>query len=122
MTPLRRLLRGWSQFIPIDLMRHHMTLRYIHFAEAHAWRSRMRSQILGTQAGALGDAGEHLGADFIAVVKREDEVRPTRALQDPVRSTLALDAPSEPRSAPSTTEARVEDHCMLLDLQQRSDS
>ena len=49
------------------------------------------SQVFRAQAGMAGDAGEHPGTDFFAVVKRIDDVRPAFALQDPVRSALPLD-------------------------------
>lgn len=57
----------------------------------------MDLKILGPQAGALCDAREHLGSDLIAIVEREDDVGPTRALQRSMRPTLTLDAPSDPK-------------------------
>jgi hypothetical protein len=46
----------------------------------------------------LGDTGEHARADFVLVVKRKHEVRPTRSFQDTVRPTgLALDTPADPK-------------------------
>ena len=50
-------------------------------------------QIAGAQSRVLGNAREHLGADFLTVVKREDEVLPPLTAQGPMRPRLAIDAP-----------------------------
>ena len=42
-------------------------------------------QIFGPQPRVLRDTGKHAGTDFIAIMKREDEIRPTRARQGFVR-------------------------------------
>lgn len=39
-------------------------------------KGRGWSQILGRQSRALGNAGEHLGTDSLAVVERKDKIRP----------------------------------------------
>jgi hypothetical protein len=36
-----------------------------------------RSQIFRSQACAFGDAGEHFGANRLAIVERENEIRPS---------------------------------------------
>jgi hypothetical protein len=38
-----------------------------------------RLQILWLQAGSFCDSSQHVGADFLVVVKGEDEVRPAIA-------------------------------------------
>ena len=48
-------------------------------------------QIFGGKAGVLGDTGKHSGANFFAVVKREDVVGPSVARQSLMRSRLALE-------------------------------
>ena len=36
-------------------------------------------EIFGPESGVLGDASKHLGADFLSVMKCEDEIWPTFA-------------------------------------------
>ncbi len=50
----------------------------------HGRRAAYRLEIGGGEAGPLGDALEHLGADFVAVVESEKKVRPARPFQDAV--------------------------------------
>ena len=53
---------------------------------------RAGSQVAGHQARVPADAGQHLGADLLAVVEREDVVRPTLAFEHAVRgAALPLD-------------------------------
>ena len=42
-----------------------------------------RSKVFRTQSGVLGDACEHSGADFLLIVKREDEIGPIGAGKEP---------------------------------------
>jgi hypothetical protein len=41
-------------------------------------------QIIGCQAGVFGYPREHLRADFFAIVKGKNEIRPTHTTQDSV--------------------------------------
>jgi hypothetical protein len=43
----------------------------------------------------LGEAGQHARADFVTVMKSENDVRPSGLLQDFVRTGDAFDLPSE---------------------------
>ena len=43
-------------------------------------------QVVRGEAGMLCDAGQHAGADFFSVVKREDEVRPVGVGENLVRA------------------------------------
>ena len=53
-------------------------------------------QVVRGEAGVLGDAGEHAGADFFTVVEREDKVRPVGVGENPVRAGgFPLDAPAD---------------------------
>ena len=45
---------------------------------------RHELQIVRAETGVLSDARKHLGADFFAVVKRENKVRPSIARQSPM--------------------------------------
>jgi hypothetical protein len=45
---------------------------------------RHELQIVGAKARVLCDARKHLGADFFAIVKRENKVRPALARQRPM--------------------------------------
>jgi len=38
-------------------------------------------QIFGPESGVFGDASQHLGANFLSVMKCEDEIRPTFATE-----------------------------------------
>src|SRR3990172_7741791 len=51
-------------------------------------------QILGPEPRALGDAGEHAGADLLVVAEGEDEVGPAEAGEDAVGARLAFEAPA----------------------------
>jgi hypothetical protein len=51
-------------------------------------------QVIRGEPSALRDAREHSGPDVFAVMEREDEVGPTIARENPVRPSLAYDAPS----------------------------
>jgi hypothetical protein len=42
-------------------------------------KKRGRSQVFGLQASAFGNPGEHSRTDFLAVVKRENDVGPARS-------------------------------------------
>ena len=55
-----------------------------------------RSQILRCQAGIASDASEHAGADLVAVVKGEGDVRPTGTLKDAVGTALPRYLPTDP--------------------------
>ena len=52
-------------------------------------------QVVGAKAGSPAYAGEHPGADLLAVMKGEHEVRPAVALKDAVGTGSALDAPAD---------------------------
>ena len=53
-------------------------------------------QVVRGESGVLGDAGQHAGAVFFAVVKREDKVRPLGLGADPVGAGgFPLDAPAD---------------------------
>ncbi len=52
-------------------------------------------QVVGAKAGSPADAGEPPGADLLAIMKREHEVRPAVALKDAVGTGPALDAPAD---------------------------
>lgn len=53
------------------------------------------SQILRLKAGMLGDAGQHLGADLLGIVKCKDHIRPAIATQSSMRSGLPLQPPTD---------------------------
>jgi hypothetical protein len=66
---------------------------------ASGWSERLGIECLQigrSKAGVLGDAREHLGTDLFAIVKREDKIRPTIALQCPMRAGLTLKLPANP--------------------------
>lgn len=52
-------------------------------------------QVLGLEAGVLGDAREHAWAKLFAIVEGEHEIGPTLARQSAMRTRLTLDPPSE---------------------------
>ena len=52
-------------------------------------------QVVGREAGGFCDAREHARANFIAVVKRENVIRPLAATQYAVRAGLTFDRPSD---------------------------
>src|SRR3990170_822959 len=54
-----------------------------------------RSQILRPKARVPSDASEHPRADFVAVMKRPDIVRPASATQRRVTTRSALHGPSD---------------------------
>ena len=41
-------------------------------------------QVAGCQTGVLGDAGKNARAELVAIMKREDKVRPIRTGERPV--------------------------------------
>lgn len=43
----------------------------------------------------LRNAGEHARPDFLAIVKREHEIRPAVFSENPVRASLSFDPPAE---------------------------
>jgi hypothetical protein len=66
-------------------------------ARTPGWATRARAlEILRRQPGVLGDASEHSGSDFLAIVKREDEVQPALAGKCAVRTRLALNLSTDP--------------------------
>ncbi len=81
------------------------------------------SEVLGTQAGTLGDPCQHAWPDLLVVVKRKDEIGPARAGQGAVRARLALERPSgsqEGRQHPSSTSARPRAQAALKEMLKRS--
>ena len=58
------------------------------------------------RTGLLGDARQHAGADFVAVVEREDDVGPPLTGERPVRAGATQLAP---KSAASTADSPEED-------------
>lgn len=56
----------------------------------------MRSlEILGAESGVLGDSSGHLGANFVSVMKCENENRPDFAAESAMRPGLRLDLPPD---------------------------
>lgn len=55
------------------------------------------SEVLGREAGGLGDLGEHHRADLLVIMEGEDEVWPPRLGENDVRAGLALDLPTDPQ-------------------------
>ena len=51
--------------------------------------------VIGSQARLPTDAGKHFGANLLATMKGEDEVRPARAFQNTMRAGGPLDAPAD---------------------------
>ena len=43
----------------------------------------------------LCDTGKHSGADFLAIVEGEDDIRPSRPGEDAMRTGLALHRPAD---------------------------
>jgi len=54
-----------------------------------------RSEIFRPQAGVASDSCEHARADFVGIMKGEHEVRVAVACQDFVRSSFALELPTD---------------------------
>jgi hypothetical protein len=52
-------------------------------------------EILRTQPAVLGETREHPRAEFLPVVEREDHVRPAGTSEHLVRTSLALDGPTD---------------------------
>ena len=52
-------------------------------------------EVLGAQPAVLGETRQHTRAEFLPVVEREDEVRPTGTSEHLVRTGLALDGPTD---------------------------
>jgi hypothetical protein len=61
------------------------------------WNSRMTllNQIVWRKASAFGNPRHHAGADFLVVVKREDEIRPGGTFKRSVRTRLPFHAPAD---------------------------
>ena len=55
--------------------------------------SGARLKLDGLQASVLGNARKHFGADLFAIVKGENEIRPTFPSKCAVGAGLSLDAP-----------------------------
>jgi hypothetical protein len=53
----------------------------------------LESKIFETQAGVLGNPGEHSAAKFIVIVKGKHEIRPALSRQRSVRAGLAFQSP-----------------------------
>ena len=57
--------------------RHHRKPSGLGLSETKERREvKLLSQIAGSEASILGDAGHHLGADFFAIMKSEHDIRP----------------------------------------------
>jgi hypothetical protein len=52
-------------------------------------------QVAGSNASVLGDTSKHPGTDLFAIVKREDHVGPSFALQRAVGPRLPLEFPPD---------------------------
>jgi hypothetical protein len=69
-------------------------------------RARIRSQILGAQAGMAHNTREHFPPNFFSVVKCEDEIRSSLFERNAVRSALPRGAPSWFAARPQVPDAR----------------
>ena len=65
--------------------------------------TRNALQIFGTKTSVLGDACEHARADFLAVVKGENEVWPAQSGHRSMRARLTLDLPSKSEKSSKNT-------------------
>lgn len=70
-------------------------------------------QIFWGDTGVLGYARKHSGADFFAVVEREDNIRPPLAGQGAVRTGLTLDFPPKAKQCANNRLALMEGHCLM---------
>jgi hypothetical protein len=52
------------------------------------------SQVAGRQARGLGDTGQHLWSDFIAIMEGEYNIRPAIPRKRSMGARLALDGPA----------------------------
>jgi hypothetical protein len=59
--------------------------------------SMIASEVVGCEAGVLGDAGEHPWPQFVAVMKREGDVLPPVAGERAMGSGLPLNDPPYPQ-------------------------
>ena len=55
------------------------------------------SEVFLRQASSFSDPDEHLRANFFTVVKSENNIRPTFALEDHMRTSLSFDTPANPK-------------------------
>lgn len=60
---------------------------------------RAGSDVLRAQPRVLTDPRQRPGADLLRIVEREGEVRPTHALELPMRTDLLLEVPADPQRA-----------------------
>ena len=55
------------------------------------------SQIFLRQTSLLSDPDEHPRTNFFTVVKSENNIRPTFAFEDHMRTSLSFDTPANPK-------------------------
>jgi hypothetical protein len=67
-------------------------------------------QVLWAQPGMLGDARQDAWPKFLAIMKREHEVRPTFTCQRAMRARLSLELPADASSALKTRFALADGH------------